>query len=41
MKNAPVPVEDGVNGVFEQIDKATREKTSGRFMNYNGEELPW
>jgi norsolorinic acid ketoreductase len=41
MSAAPVPIQDGVNGVIEQIDKATREKTSGKFMTFSGEQMPW
>jgi norsolorinic acid ketoreductase len=33
MEQAPVPVEDGIRGVVDRIDKATREMTSGRFMS--------
>ncbi|KAK7892598.1 hypothetical protein LTR67_007695 [Exophiala xenobiotica] len=38
---APVTVSDGVKGLIEQIDRATRQETSGKFMAYDGEELPW
>ncbi|KAK5053914.1 hypothetical protein LTR84_001876 [Exophiala bonariae] len=41
MSAAPVPIQEGVNGVIEQIDKATREKTSGKFMTFSGEQMPW
>jgi len=41
MNAAPVPIAEGVNGVISQIDGATRENTSGKFMSYNGEQLPW
>jgi norsolorinic acid ketoreductase len=41
MSAAPVPIQEGVNGMIEQIDKATREHTSGKFMAYNGEQVPW
>ncbi|KEF55961.1 uncharacterized protein A1O9_07541 [Exophiala aquamarina CBS 119918] len=41
MTTAPVPIQDGVNGVIDQIDRATREDTSGQFMAYNGEKVPW
>lgn len=41
MAAAPVFVEDGVNGMIEQIDKATREGSSGKFLSFNGEEIPW
>lgn len=32
MEQAPVSVEDGIKGVVNQIDRATREGTSGRFI---------
>ncbi len=41
MGMAPLTIEDGVTGLVEQIDKATREETSGKFMTYNGDQLPW
>ncbi|KIW24370.1 uncharacterized protein PV07_10088 [Cladophialophora immunda] len=41
MAAAPVPIQDGVNGMIEQIDKATREEFSGKFLSFNGEEIPW
>lgn len=36
MEQAPVSVEDGIKGVVNQIDRATREGTSGRFMSAQG-----
>ncbi|KAK5087541.1 hypothetical protein LTR70_006966 [Exophiala xenobiotica] len=41
MATAPVAIQDGVAGLIEQIDKATRQETSGKFMAYNGEQIPW
>ncbi|KAJ9602530.1 hypothetical protein H2200_013073 [Cladophialophora chaetospira] len=41
MAAAPVPIQDGVNGITEQIDKATRAATSGNFITYSGEQLAW
>jgi len=41
MAAAPVAIQDGVAGLIEQIDKATRQETSGKFMTYNGEQIPW
>lgn len=41
MSAAPVPIQDGVTGLIEQIDKATREETSGRFMAFDGSQMPW
>lgn len=41
MSAAPVPIQEGVSGVVSQIDQATRETTSGKFMTFGGEQLPW
>lgn len=41
MNSAPLAIQDGVNGIIDQIDKATRQQTSGKFMAYNGEQIPW
>ncbi|KAL2074287.1 hypothetical protein VTL71DRAFT_8065 [Oculimacula yallundae] len=43
MEQAPVSVEDGIKGVIDQIDRATRESTSGRFMSAQdgNTALPW
>ena len=41
MTEAPVEVEDGVKGIVSQIDKATREDTSGKFVSFDGAEPSW
>ncbi|TGJ77097.1 hypothetical protein E0Z10_g10786 [Xylaria hypoxylon] len=42
MELAPDTVEDSVNKVILTIDGATREKTSGKFLNtIDGTEYPW
>ncbi|KAF5691916.1 ketoreductase [Fusarium denticulatum] len=38
---APVSVQDGVNGIVSVIDGATREVTSGRFLSWENNEIPW
>ncbi|BCS26276.1 SDR family oxidoreductase [Aspergillus puulaauensis] len=38
---APETVENSVSGVLEVVDGATREKVSGKFLSYTGQELPW
>ncbi|KAJ7505792.1 hypothetical protein B0H11DRAFT_359228 [Mycena galericulata] len=48
---APDSVEDSVAGTLARIDEATKEKTSGRFLNFKlkgenhwdieGDEVPW
>lgn len=40
MEQAPVTVEDGVKGVVDKIDKATREETSGRFVSGQDGDAP-
>ncbi|KAJ7626956.1 hypothetical protein FB45DRAFT_795196 [Roridomyces roridus] len=34
MEQAPVTVEDSINGVLSRIDGATKEKSSGKFFNF-------
>ncbi|CZT05530.1 related to ketoreductase [Rhynchosporium agropyri] len=43
MEQAPAPVEDGIKALVDQIDRATRELTSGRFMSAQDGDtaLPW
>ena len=41
MKEATTTVEDSVHGLISQIDGATKEKTSGRFLVFTGEEFAW
>ncbi len=41
MDQAPVTIEDSIKGQLKVIDGATREKTSGRFWDFEGKELPW
>ena len=42
-KGAPIPMltpEESVRGLIEVIDGYTLE-TSGKFLQWNGQELPW
>ncbi|KAJ7766529.1 hypothetical protein DFH07DRAFT_955258 [Mycena maculata] len=48
--SAPVAVEDSVAGILSRIDGATKEKSSGKFLNFKAgtgpfdietEEVPW
>lgn len=41
MDEAVVKLDDAVNFLVDQIDTATREKTSGRFPSLNGGEIEW
>ncbi|GAW13628.1 hypothetical protein ANO14919_030150 [Xylariales sp. No.14919] len=42
LEKAPVTVEDSVSKIVAVIDAATRETTSGRFLNtMDGTEFPW
>lgn len=38
---APETVENSVRGMVEVIDSATRDTTSGKFVTYKGQILPW
>lgn len=38
---ADITLEESVTGLLSVIDKATREETSGKLMNYDGSVLPW
>ncbi|OJD32599.1 aflatoxin biosynthesis ketoreductase nor-1 [Diplodia corticola] len=40
-EEAQVELADSVAGLVRVIDDATREKTSGRLMVWDGSELPW
>ncbi|KAL6355412.1 hypothetical protein LRP88_11001 [Fusarium phalaenopsidis] len=37
----PETIEGSVEGMVQIIDEATREKYSGKFVTYKGQELPW
>ncbi|KAF7724905.1 hypothetical protein EC973_000564 [Apophysomyces ossiformis] len=39
-ERAPLEPEESISGMLKVIDKAT-EKDSGKFFQYNGEDLPW
>jgi norsolorinic acid ketoreductase len=41
MEQAPVTIEDSIQGQLKVIDGATREKTSGKFWDFEGNELAW
>ncbi|KAG4024991.1 hypothetical protein MFRU_075g00130 [Monilinia fructicola] len=41
VKEPPMSLEESVEGVLGQIDTATRETTSGKFVSYNGALIPW
>lgn len=41
MSEAELTIDQSVEGVVKQIDIATRTATSGKFINYNGETVPW
>ncbi|KAJ7644521.1 aflatoxin biosynthesis ketoreductase-like protein nor-1 [Roridomyces roridus] len=40
-EQAPVTVEDSVEGILQRVDGATKEKSSGRFWNFTGDERQW
>ncbi|KAI9151517.1 NAD(P)-binding protein [Paramyrothecium foliicola] len=37
----PHETAENARGIVKQIDAATRETHSGKFLNYNGEPVPW
>jgi norsolorinic acid ketoreductase len=37
----PLKIEESVEGLLKQVDGATKEGTSGKFLGYDGVELPW
>lgn len=41
MEKATDTVEDSVGGLVKEIDGATKEKTSGHFRIFTGDEFPW
>ncbi|KAK1671152.1 hypothetical protein BDP55DRAFT_732576 [Colletotrichum godetiae] len=42
LKEAPHTIEESTSKTMDLIDKATREGTSGKFINViNGQEIPW
>ncbi|MCJ1377335.1 hypothetical protein MMC17_000430 [Xylographa soralifera] len=41
LTEAPVALEDCIEGMVTQIDGASREKSSGKFVAYDGSPLPW
>ena len=41
VKEPPMEVEQSVDGLLSQMDRATKEETSGRVFSYDGEEVPW
>ena len=38
--NAPVPIDESIEGMVKVID-LTNITDTGRFLNYDGKELPW
>ncbi|MCJ1431852.1 hypothetical protein MMC27_001207 [Xylographa pallens] len=41
LTEAPVSLKDCIEGMTTQIDGASREKSSGKFVAYDGSSLPW
>ncbi|KAE8353138.1 hypothetical protein BDV28DRAFT_113074 [Aspergillus coremiiformis] len=37
----PETIDNSVKGMLQVIDGATREETSGKFITYKGQEVPW
>ncbi|UNI24517.1 hypothetical protein JDV02_010255 [Purpureocillium takamizusanense] len=40
-KEPPMTVEDSARHVLEQIDNLSKETTHGKFINFDGQVLPW
>ncbi|KAI5310716.1 hypothetical protein KEM55_003022 [Ascosphaera atra] len=41
VEKAEISVEESVRGIVNVIDNSTRKATAGRFMTWDGRELPW
>ncbi|KAJ9608748.1 hypothetical protein H2200_006519 [Cladophialophora chaetospira] len=41
MKEAAITQEVSAAGVYEQIEKSTKEASSGKFIDYQGNSIPW
>ena len=41
MKEAPLTVKDGFNGIIDKLDQSTQEKSSGTFISSDGKYIPW
>jgi len=41
LEKAPVTVDDSVSGILKLVDSAERATTSGKFLGFDGKELPW
>ncbi|KAM6529897.1 hypothetical protein FALCPG4_008022 [Fusarium falciforme] len=41
MKEAPTTQEQSAAGIFEQVEKSTKAETSGRFITFEGKDIPW
>jgi norsolorinic acid ketoreductase len=41
MEEAPVSLREGVGGIIDKLDKATREKSSGTLITWDGEDVAW
>jgi norsolorinic acid ketoreductase len=41
MEEAPVSLQDGVDGIIDKLDKSTRERNSGTLITFDGECIAW
>ncbi|KAK1252043.1 hypothetical protein MKX08_003230 [Trichoderma sp. CBMAI-0020] len=41
LEKATMSVNESASQMIDQIEKASKTSTNGRFINYNGETLPW
>lgn len=40
-RTEPISIDESVKGILKQVDEASRETTSGKFINEQGKILPW
>jgi norsolorinic acid ketoreductase len=41
IEEAPVGLREGGDGIIDKLDKATREKSSGTLITWDGEDIAW
>ncbi|RSL85275.1 hypothetical protein CDV31_016585 [Fusarium ambrosium] len=41
MREAPTTQEQSAAGIFDQVEKSTKAETSGRFITFEGKDIPW
>jgi norsolorinic acid ketoreductase len=41
MEEAPISLQEGVDGIIDKLDNSTREKSSGTLVTWDGEYIAW